>query len=159
MTCQEKIITIPNYVLLFFKTFLSISKRYYSYNDYICSKSNVLILQKRINTIQAFLILFPFQHVNSFITHPPFESINIELEDPEATFSFANSRHPDPKRELTRPPFREPRLPNPNRGSNRGGLVTGKKVAPPRILKASLRHIRCIIQEDAAALHCSKVHS
>lgn len=135
------------------------SKRYYSYNDYICSKriSNVLILQKK--TIQAFLILFPFQHVNSFITHPPFESINIESEDPEATFSFANSHHPDPKRELTRPPFREPRLPNPNRGSNRGGLVTGKKVAPPRILKASLRHIRCIIQEDAAALHCSKVHS
>lgn len=135
------------------------SKRYYSYNDHICSKriSNVLILQKK--TIQAFLTLFPFQHVNSFITHPPFESINIELEDPEATFSFANSHHPDPKRELTRPPFREPRLPNPNRGSNRGGLVTGKKVAPPRILKASLRHIRCIIQEDAAALHCSKVHS
>lgn len=51
MTCQEKIITIPNYVLLFFKTFLSISFKtnYYSYNDYICSKriSNVLILQKK----------------------------------------------------------------------------------------------------------------
>lgn len=160
MTCQEKIITIPDYVLLFFKTFLSISFKTLLFIQWShLLETNIERINTAKKTIQAFLILFPFQHVNSFITHSPFESINIELEDPEATFSFANSHHPDPKRELTRPPFREPRLPNSNRGSNRGGLVTGKKVAPPRILKASLRHIRCIIQEDAAALHCSKVHS